>query len=70
MSLSSTSEIVNAVRRARTSDDPGEVACSLVYAAVNVISDDDHVGKTFLARTMFKVACQLDADVLRTPTTQ
>jgi len=63
MSPDETSDIVNAVRRARTSDDPGEVACNLVYAATNVIADDDHVAKVFLARLMIKVALTLDPDV-------
>jgi hypothetical protein len=70
MSPDATSDIVNAVRRARTTDDPGEVACSLVYAATNVIGDDDHVAKVFLARLMVKVAAQLDPDVVLSPYTQ
>ena len=67
--MSPSAEIINAVRRARTSDDPGEVACGLICAAVNVIDDDDHIAKIFLARQMVKIACQLDPDVLRSTTT-
>lgn len=70
MSLNSTSDIVAAVRRARSSDDPGEIACSLVFTARTLVADDDHVAKVFLARTMLKVAYQLDPDVVLTSKTQ
>ena len=69
MSPSVTSDIVNAVCAARTSDDPSEVAFSLVYAASKVIADDDHIAKVYLARLMVKVAASLDPDVLRSTTT-
>ena len=60
----SADNIINAVRAARTSDDPAEVACSpYLNAATNVISEDDHAAKVFLARLMVKVARQLDPDV-------
>ena len=62
--------IIDAVRAARTSDDPAEVACGLVYAASNVIADDDHAAKAYLARLMLKIAVQLDRDVLRSLNTQ
>ena len=65
----STTEIVDAVPTSLGSSlVRARRACSLVYAAANVIGDDDHVAKVFLARLMVKVALTLDPDV--SPNTQ
>ena len=65
-----TSDVINAVRAARSSDDPSEVAFQLVHVATHVIGEDDYIARTYLARLMLKVARQLDADVLLCPTLQ
>jgi hypothetical protein len=58
-----TSDIVAAVRRARTCDDPSEVAFQLVHVATHMLDEDDHIGRVYLARLMLRVARSLDEDV-------
>jgi len=70
MSPDATS-VVDAVRRSIASGDAVETAYSLVLTARTIIdAGADPAGRSFLARRLLVIACELDGDVLRCPTTQ